>query len=68
MMMSLTQCLQHPSHSPVPAAHHNDHVGNLPKHVKPGPRAFVGEVVNLSGVEVVKKLAVQFGALEINVD
>ena len=67
-MRCLTQRLQHPAHSPVAAAHHDDHVGNLPEHVKTGPWASVGEVVNLPGVEVVKKLAVQFGALQTNVD
>ena len=66
--MCLTQGLQHPAHSPVAAAHNDDHIGHLPEHVEAGPRASVGEVIHLPGVEVVEKLAVQFGSLKINVE
>ena len=66
--MCLTQGLQHPAHGPVTAAHHDDHIGHLPEHVEAGPGAPVGQVINLPGVEVVEKLAVQFGSLKINVE
>ena len=55
----LTECLEHPAHGAVPAAHHDDHILHGAEEAEAGCGAALPEVVHLPRVQVVQELAVQ---------